>query len=137
MWTNVEKCKKKRERSHLSPTYWHATFVTNAEKKKFPKSGDKISQLYNQTHLEHGGTVKNYQWRSNSIQRFSCCNKVVISTVLIAQVHSEIQSHPTIPFTYRGILVILVMLQVWLEKKWKQWSVCFGFISDMGLHSLK
>ena len=37
----------------------------------------------------------------------------------------------------RGILVILVMLQVWLEKNWKQWSVCFGCISDMGLHSLK
>ena len=37
----------------------------------------------------------------------------------------------------RGILVILVMLQVWLEKNWKQWSVCFGCIFDMGLHWLK
>ena len=36
-----------------------------------------------------------------------------------------------------GILVILVMLQVWLEKNWKQWSVCFGCIFDMGLHWLK
>ena len=38
---------------------------------------------------------------------------------------------------WRGILVILVMLQVWLEKNWKQWSVCFGCIFDMGLHWLK
>ena len=38
---------------------------------------------------------------------------------------------------YRGILVILVMLQIWLKKNWKQWSVCFGWISDMELHSLK
>ena len=38
---------------------------------------------------------------------------------------------------YRGILVILVMLQILLEKNWKQWSVCFRCISDMGLHSQK
>ena len=31
-----------------------------------------------------------------------------------------------------GILVILVMLQIWLEKNWKQLSVCFECISDMG-----
>ena len=37
----------------------------------------------------------------------------------------------------RGILVILVMLQILLEKNWKQWSVCFRCISDMGLHSQK
>ena len=40
-------------------------------------------------------------------------------------------------YYFRGILVILVMLQVWLEKNWKQWSVCFGCIFDMGLHWLK